>query len=71
MCKDILKIITLTMAMAFWTSPNFAAEISNFRTYKASRVVVRSAKAHRNSWQPVNPCKLAWNEVPLILGIGF
>ena len=70
-CKDGLKIITLITAAVFWTSSDFAAEISNVRTYKASKVVSRPAKAHQSSWEPVNPCKIAWNTGPLILGIGF
>jgi hypothetical protein len=69
--KDRLKIITLITAAAFWTSPDYAAEIGNVRTYKASRVVARPAKAHRSSLQPVDPYKIAWNTGPLILGIGF
>jgi hypothetical protein len=59
--KDGLKIITLIMAAAFWTSPDFAAEISHVRTYKASRVVARPTNTHRSSLQPVDPSKIAWN----------
>jgi hypothetical protein len=69
--KNILKITTLISAVAFWTSPNFAADMSNVQTYKASRFVASTAKAHRGSGQTASVYKIAWNMGPLILGIGF
>jgi hypothetical protein len=68
-CKHSLKTITLIVAAVTWTSPDFAAEISNVRPHK--KVVAAPAKAHQSSWLPVNPLKIASNTCPLILGIGF
>jgi hypothetical protein len=69
--KTTLKIITLIAALAFWNSPNFAAETSKVQTYKAGRFVGSSAKAHRGSRQTVDAGKVACNTGPLILGVGF
>jgi hypothetical protein len=69
--KNTLKTMTLIAAVAFWNSPNFAAETSKVQTYKAGRFVASSAKADRGSRQTVDASKIAWNTGPLILGIGF
>jgi hypothetical protein len=68
--KNTLKIMTLVAAVAFWSSPSFAAETSIVQTHKASRFVAKT-KVHRGSSQTTHVCKIALNTGPLILGIGF